>query len=149
MLRLALTGQLGDDAFASDDMGDAMALCVGCKACKSECPMSIDMAKMKTEVQSARAAKNGVAMREKLIAALPRMAPISSAFLPVSNLALNFGHLFGFDKTRRLPNFQKPYSGPETGDVLLFADTFNRYFDPRTLRAAERVIAATGKTVGS
>ena len=32
--------------------------------------------------------------------------------------------------------------------MLLFADTFNRYFDPRTLRAAERVIAATGKTVG-
>jgi Fe-S oxidoreductase len=76
------------------------------------------------------------------------MAPIASAFLPVSNLALKFGHLFGFDKTRRLPNFQKPYSGPETGDVLLFADTFNRHFDPETLHAAERVIAATGKTVG-
>jgi FAD/FMN-containing dehydrogenase/Fe-S oxidoreductase len=148
VLRLALTGQLGDDAFASDDMADAMALCVGCKACKSECPMSIDMAKMKTEVQSARAAKHGVPMREKLIAALPRMAPIASTFSPVSNLALKFGHLLGFDKTRRLPDFKQPYSGPETGDVLLFADTFNRHFDPETLRAAERVITATGKTVG-
>ena len=76
------------------------------------------------------------------------MAPIASAFSPLSNFALKFGYLFGFDKTRRLPNFQKPYSGPEGGDVLLFADTFNRHFDPETLRAAERVIGAAGKTVG-
>jgi Fe-S oxidoreductase len=148
VLRLALTGQLGDDAFSSDEMADAMALCVGCKACKSECPMSIDMAKMKTEVQSARAAKHGVNLREKLIAALPRMAPIASTVAPIANFALKFGHIAGFDKTRRLPDFQKPYSGPETGEVLLFADTFNRHFDPETLHAAERVIAATGKTVG-
>ncbi len=148
VLRLALTGQLSDDAFSSDEMADAMALCVGCKACKSECPMSIDMAKMKIEVQSARGAKYGVSIREQLIAALPRMAPLASTFAPLSNLALKFSHVFGFDKTRRLPNFKKPYSGSETGDVLLFADTFNRHFDPETLHAAERVIAATGKTVG-
>jgi Fe-S oxidoreductase len=148
VLRLALTGQLGDDAFSSDEMADAMALCVGCKACKSECPMSIDMAKMKIEVQSARAAKHGVNLREKLIAALPRIAPIASTVAPFANFALKFGHIAGFDKTRRLPDFQKPYSGPETGEVLLFADTFNRHFDPETLHAAERVIAATGKTVG-
>ena len=148
VLRLALTGQLGDDAFSSDEMADAMGLCVGCKACKSECPMSIDMAKMKTEVQSARAAKHGVNLREKLIAALPRMAPIASTVAPIANFALKFGLIAGFDKTRRLPDFQKAYSGPETGEVLLFADTFNRHFDPETLHAAERVIAATGKTVG-
>ena len=111
VLRLALTGQLGDDAFASDDMADAMALCVGCKACKSECPMSIDMAKMKIEVQSARVAKHGVPIREKLIAALPRMAPIASNFSSISNLALKFGYLLGFDKNRRLPDFKNPIRG--------------------------------------
>ena len=85
-------------------------------------------------------------MREKLIPALPRIAPIASAYR-LFKPCLKFGFVW-FDKTRRLPNFQKPYSGPETGDVLLFADTFNRHFDPETLHAAERVIAATGKTVG-
>ena len=115
VLRLALTGQLGEDAFASDDMADAMALCVGCKACKSECPMSIDMAKMKTEVQAARAAKHGLAMREKLIAALPRMAPIASAFSPVSNLALKFGHLFDLIKPAAYPIFKNPIRGLKRG----------------------------------
>ncbi|MEM1298592.1 MAG: FAD-linked oxidase C-terminal domain-containing protein, partial [Pseudomonadota bacterium] len=40
-LRLALTGQLGPNAFASDAMAETMKLCVGCKACKRECPMSV------------------------------------------------------------------------------------------------------------
>ena len=46
-LRLALSGQLGDDALSSDAMHDTMKLCVSCKACKRECPTGVDMAKMK------------------------------------------------------------------------------------------------------
>ena len=49
-LRLALTGQLGADAMASDAVADAMSLCVSCKACRRECPTGVDMAKMKIEV---------------------------------------------------------------------------------------------------
>ncbi len=48
-LRLAISGQLGRDAFTSAEMYDTMALCVGCKACKRECPTGVDMARMKTE----------------------------------------------------------------------------------------------------
>ena len=48
-LRLALSGQLGADAFTSDAMRDAMELCVGCKGCKRECPTGVDMARMKIE----------------------------------------------------------------------------------------------------
>ncbi|MGB1639800.1 MAG: 4Fe-4S dicluster domain-containing protein, partial [Pseudohongiellaceae bacterium] len=47
-LRLALTGQLGEGAFTSEQMYEAMQLCVGCKACKRECPTGVDMARMKT-----------------------------------------------------------------------------------------------------
>ena len=56
-LRLAVTGQLGADAFASDEMAETMKLCVSCKACRRECPTGVDMARMKIEVQRARAAK--------------------------------------------------------------------------------------------
>ena len=77
-LRLALTGQLGPDAMASDAMADAMALCVSCKACKRECPTGVDMAKMKIEVTAARAERHGMKWRDRLIAELPRYAPFAS-----------------------------------------------------------------------
>ena len=55
-----------------------MKLCVGCKACKRECPMSVDMAKMKIEVAAARAAQaHGVPLRDRLVAHLPRYASLS------------------------------------------------------------------------
>ncbi|MEO0401164.1 MAG: FAD-binding and (Fe-S)-binding domain-containing protein [Pseudomonadota bacterium] len=151
-LRLAMTGQLGPDAFASDDMADTMALCVGCKACKSECPMSVDMAKMKTEVQAARTAKNGLSIRDRLVAHLPKYAPIAARLAPLSNIPRAFpgilDALIGLSAKRKFPAFRKPFDAARDGDVLLFADTFNRHFDPDTLHAAKRVIERTGRSVG-
>ena len=54
-LRLAITGQLGPDALTSDEMAETLKLCVSCKACRRECPTGVDMARMKIEVQAARA----------------------------------------------------------------------------------------------
>ncbi len=53
-LRLALTGQL-PGALASDEVAEAVKLCVSCKGCKRECPTGVDMARMKIEVLAARA----------------------------------------------------------------------------------------------
>ena len=85
-LRLALTGQLGPDALAGDDVAAALKLCVSCKACRRECPVGVDMAKMKIEAGAARAAKHGVALRERLVAELPRYAPWASRLAPLANL---------------------------------------------------------------
>src|SRR5205085_2412895 len=52
-LRLAISGQLGADALASDEMMETLKLCVSCKACRHECPTGVDMAKMKIEVLAA------------------------------------------------------------------------------------------------
>lgn len=148
VLRLALTGQLGPDAFASDQMADAMQLCVSCKACKRECPMSIDMAKMKTEAQAARVAKNGLKLRDRLIASLPRLAPLAARLAPIANASHGLAGLAGFSTSRSLPKFRTPFKGKAEGDVLLFADTFNCHFDPATLTAAQRVIERSGRRVG-
>ncbi|MEM8980591.1 MAG: FAD-binding and (Fe-S)-binding domain-containing protein [Pseudomonadota bacterium] len=151
-LRLALTGRLGPEAFASDEMAQTMQLCVGCKACKSECPMSIDMAKMKTELQAARTAKHGLPLRDRLIAYLPRLAPIAARIAPICNLPRAFPRLLerfvGLSAKRQFPKFQSPFREAGDGDVLLFADTFNRHFDPQTLHAAKRCIERTGRSVG-
>jgi Fe-S oxidoreductase len=113
VLRLALSGQLGAGAMASDSVADAMALCVSCKACKRECPTGIDMAKMKIEVLAARAEAGGLKLRDRLIANLPRYAPYAAAVAPLSNLRNKVGVLrklgerfTGFSADRKLPEFR-------------------------------------------
>ena len=151
-LRLALTGRLGKDAFLSDEMAETMKFCVSCKACKSECPMSVDMAKMKVEVQAARVKKHGLSPGEKAVAHLPKYAPMASRFRGLANLSRNFPSLvekvLGVSAQRKLPRFARSFTRSGDGEVLIFADTFNRHFDPNALDAAIRVIGAAGKSVG-
>ena len=128
---------------------------------KRECPTGVDMAKMKIEVQAARADKFGVKWRESLIAELPRYAPIASRLTGLANLRNKSGllrrlgeRLFGFAAVRDLPEWQSDRfldteasvsaAPAPRGDVLLLADTFNRYFEPENLRAAVRVLRAAG-----
>ena len=67
-LRLALSGQLGEGAISSEEMYETMRLCVGCKACRRECPTGVDMNRMKTEFLFHYHRKNGLSLREKLFA---------------------------------------------------------------------------------
>ncbi|HST74537.1 MAG TPA: FAD-linked oxidase C-terminal domain-containing protein [Acetobacteraceae bacterium] len=150
-LRLALTGQLGPDAMASDAVADAMKLCVSCKACRRECPTGVDMAKMKIEVLAARADRHGVRLRDRLVAELPRLAPVLSAIAPLANMREAVpARLLGL-ADRPLPRWRRDrFRDSEANGmaparpVLLLADTFNRYFEPENLRAAVRVLAAAG-----
>jgi FAD/FMN-containing dehydrogenase/Fe-S oxidoreductase len=160
-LRLALTGQLGADAMASESLAEAMSLCVSCKACRRECPTGVDMAKMKLEVLAARVDRHGVKRRETLVADLPRMAPVLSRIAGLVNLRNRLPPLralgermLGLAAARPLPAWHRnPFRDAEAealapaqprGEVLLLADTFNRWFEPENLRAAVRVLAAAG-----
>ena len=158
-LRLALTGQLGPDALTSDEMAETMKLCVGCKACKRECPMSIDMAKMKIEVAAARAERHGISRRDWLVGHLPRYAPFAAMARGLFNLrdqipgaAWLSQKLTGMSADRPLPRwrsaFREPTDQSRLPDVVFWADTFNRYFEPENCHAAIRVLEATGQTVG-
>ncbi len=84
-LRLAISGQLGPEAFASDDMLETMKLCVSCKGCRRECPTGVDMAKMKIEVLAAANARRGLSLRDRLVAYLPRYAPYAAYAAPLLN----------------------------------------------------------------
>lgn len=159
-LRLALSGQLGPDALTSADMAETMKLCVGCKACQSECPASVDMAKMKTEVLYQRNQKFGIGWREKVIAYLPHYAPWLSRLPWVANLRDQIPglpwlteRLLGLSKNRSLPVWDKAYRRPPAApkldkpSAILFGDTFNRSFETKNLYAARQVLEAMGYEV--
>jgi FAD/FMN-containing dehydrogenase/Fe-S oxidoreductase len=156
-LRLALSGQIGTEGLADPALEESMKLCVSCKACRRECPTGVDMARMKIEVLAARTKARGLRLRERLVAELPRYAGLASRFAALANLrnrskiARRLGERIGLAEGRPLPEFRgDPFrdseAGPATGtrDVILFADTFNRHFEPENLRAALRVLRAAG-----
>ncbi len=161
-LRLALSGQLGPDALTSEDMHDTMALCVGCKGCKRECPTGVDMAKMKSEFLYHYNKEHGLSLHDRLVAYLPRFAPLAARFGGLLNmrnkipaLAKLSEKLFGFSASRSLPAWRQDSFrldddavGPIDGKPVVFlADTFNRWFEPENARAAVTVLMAAGYRV--
>ena len=160
-LRLAISGQLGADALASDEMAETLKLCVSCKACRRECPTGVDMARMKIEVLAARARNGKLGARERLIAYLPRYADAASRLHGLLNLrdrvpwlARLSERLFGLAVARGLPAWRpdrfldQESHGPVTGpEVVLFVDTFNRAFEREKIDAALRVLVAAGYRV--
>ncbi|HEY1309842.1 MAG TPA: FAD-linked oxidase C-terminal domain-containing protein, partial [Pseudolabrys sp.] len=165
-LRLAITGQLGPDALASDDMAETLKLCVSCKACRRECPTGVDMARMKIEVQAARAAKHGISWHDRLVGWLPRYAPFAARRPWLFNmrdripLVRRASEIIGkFSARRSLPQWRvdtyrdrsdwayNGAGGEPVREVVLFADTFNRYFERENLDAALRVLTAGGYRV--
>ncbi|MGI8526791.1 MAG: FAD-binding and (Fe-S)-binding domain-containing protein [Pseudolabrys sp.] len=113
-LRLAVTGQLGPDALASDAMAETLKLCVSCKACRRECPTGVDMARMKIEVQAARAAKRGFSLHDRLVGYMPRYAHYGARAPWLFNLRNRIGLLRqlsewigGFSARRSLPRWRR------------------------------------------
>lgn len=160
-LRLALSGQLGPDALTSQDMYDTLSKCVSCKGCKRECPTGVDMARMKVEFLHHYHARHGRSLRDRLIAELPRYAP-KIAWLGgllnlrdrIPGLAKLSERVTGFSARRPLPAWHaEPFRATEStgtarvGEVVLFADTFNRWQEPDNLRAAVTVLTAAGYRV--
>ncbi|MDP1956049.1 MAG: FAD-linked oxidase C-terminal domain-containing protein [Polaromonas sp.] len=170
-LRLALSGQLSGldaaDALASEEVKDALDLCVGCKGCKRDCPTGVDMAKMKVEFLHHYKAKHGYTLRDKLVARLPdyahwasRLAPFLNLRDKIPGLAALSEKLTGFSARRTLPQwktqtfFNTAPRGATRAEVLaaskpvvLFVDTFNGTFESHNATSALKVLQAAGYTV--
>jgi NAD-dependent dihydropyrimidine dehydrogenase PreA subunit len=92
-LRLAASGQLAASGLHDRAVAEALALCVGCKACRRECPTGVDMARMKIEVIAQQRRMSEPALRERLIAGLPSWAPLASRAPAILNRLGTLGPL--------------------------------------------------------
>jgi FAD/FMN-containing dehydrogenase/Fe-S oxidoreductase len=160
-LRLALTGQLGPDALTSRELYDVLDLCVSCKACRRECPTGVDMARMKIEFLAHYRREHGIPLKDRLVAALPRFAHLAGPLRRLANLRDRIPGLArllegptGMSARRTLPRWharpfraRPPRETAPNGEIVLFVDTFNRYFEAGVARAAERVLEAAGYRV--
>ncbi|MDE2608912.1 MAG: FAD-binding protein, partial [Burkholderiales bacterium] len=162
-LRLAISGQLGEAGLAHPEVKAALDLCVSCKGCKRDCPTGVDMARFKIEARHAWSARHGITLRERLVAFMPRYAPLASRMPGLAALADNIPGVsawarrrLGFAPGRSLPRFKPSFLARAAApaairgngrEVLLFVDTFNNYLEPENARAAVRVLEAAGYTV--
>ncbi len=157
-LRLALSNQLPEGSFASKEMYETMELCVSCKACQRECPMSVDMAKMKSEFLSHYYKKFSMRIKDRVISDMPRLIWLLKIVAPIFNKIKNLPIIssivekFGFATARSMPEVQNQnalkeiYNSQTVSEnkVILFADTFNINFENENLVYAIKVLNKFG-----
>ena len=155
-----------DDLWRSDAVEEALDLCLGCKGCKSDCPVHVDMAAYKAEFRAhhykgrlrPRAAYSMGLIHEwsRLAGAVPWLA---NALLQTSGMASFVKWAGGIAPQRRMPRYSsetfvqwfqrrgKSQTDESDKRVLLWPDTFNNYFRAETAIAATHVLEALGYSV--
>ncbi|MHB8606346.1 MAG: FAD-binding and (Fe-S)-binding domain-containing protein [Thermoplasmatota archaeon] len=157
-----LQGDVIKNGWRSKEAKDALDLCLSCKGCKVDCPVSVDMATYKAEFlshyyegrlrpRSAYAVGN-IAVAARIGSRIPRLANFATQTPGVRAVVKWAG---GFAQARTLPRFapesfhrsfarRHVSANPEGADVVLWPDTFNDHFHPETAWAAVAVLEAAG-----
>jgi len=147
-------------AFPFDDteIHEVLDLCLSCKACKRECPSSVDMASLKMETDYQFYLRNGVPRRNKFFGLFHRQAKLGSKFAPLSNALLNVGPLersfkrfLGIALQRSIPRFSgkratsliRKYNSKKP-EFVLYIDEFTQYQDAHVALAAAEFFHALG-----
>ncbi len=163
-----LAGALQAEGFESEAVHEALDLCLSCKACATECPVQVDMTRYKSEFLAQKYKGKLHPLHHYVFGFADKMARLGSLTPAITNLVLSspissplIKHIVGVAKERQMPQLaRKSYKaarGPadETSNVpraakppgevvVLWADTWNNYYHPQTLVAAERVLMQAG-----
>ena len=113
LLRAAMSGQLPEEELTGERLYAAMDLCIECKACKAECPSSVDMAKIKFEYLARYYEANPVPRRVRFFADIARAsraasgwrAPLFNALLGAAPVRWLLERALGISRQRTLPRF--------------------------------------------
>jgi FAD/FMN-containing dehydrogenase/Fe-S oxidoreductase len=160
-LRLAITGQVENPGELWSDPAtiETLDLCLSCKACKTECPSNVDIARLKSEYTAQRYAREGAPLAVRLMGeiralnALASLAPkLANASQPLVRKLL--GRVAGIDPRRSLPHAARSLASlwreppaDEGPVVVLFGDCFTMYNEPGIGLATRRVLEAFGYRV--
>ncbi|MBN1947126.1 MAG: FAD-binding protein [Bradymonadales bacterium] len=162
LFRQLLQDEIPARALTSEELHDALDLCLSCKACKAECPSSVDMARLKAEFFAHYHERHGTPLASLLfghfdrLADLARIAPRFVSALVNSRIAKR---LMGIDPRRRIPPFARqtfldwfarrtPHPGAQVaGDLLLLVDPFTNHLEPEVAQAAVELLEAAGFSV--
>ncbi len=142
ILRELIYNSKKEDPFDQREIYDILDLCISCKACKSECPSNVDMAKLKAEFLQHYYDIHGIPLRSRLVAYLPRLNRLAMVFRPLSNFFMDTALLkrsIGFSTKRTVPLLSRitlrrwvgrKIMKPEAeckGRIYLFNDEFTNY----------------------
>ena len=149
-------------AMGDGRLHEILDLCLECKACKSECPLSVDMASLKSEFLSHYQDVHGVPLRSRLFGAIRALNRVGAELAPVSNLATRLPparalleRVGGIARRRPLPRFARDHlvrwhrrrtaaGTGSRGEVVFLADSFTTYTEPAIGRAAIELLEAAG-----
>ncbi|HEU4911302.1 MAG TPA: FAD-linked oxidase C-terminal domain-containing protein, partial [Actinomycetes bacterium] len=154
-------------ALGDERLHEILDLCLMCKACKSECPLGVDMATLKSEALAHHHDQHGVPVRSRVFGAIRVLNRLGSATAPLSNLPGRvrplrsaLGRRLGIAPERPLPRFHREtlvrwFAGRATprpatgswGTVTFLADSFTTYTEPSVGRAAVELLERAGWSV--
>jgi FAD/FMN-containing dehydrogenase/Fe-S oxidoreductase len=150
-------------ALGDERLHEIMDLCLECKACKRECPLSVDMASLKSEFLAQYQQIHGTPVRSRVFGAIRRLNRVGAATAPLSNLPGKLGPVrraldarLGIARERPLPQFERetlmrwftrrsaPAGPSPRGEVVFLADSFTSYTEPEVGRACIELLEAAG-----
>lgn len=159
VLRLAMTGKMGESGLGDEGVHDALSLCLECRACKAECPVGVDVARFKSEFLADYYTRHGVPLKATALGNVHKTAEMASRFPALANAVANNPlvkwvneMLLGVDSRRHVPTwrgdtFEKQVGDKRGGTVTLFNDTFTNHYDPEIGMAAVEILERSGVSV--